>query len=134
MPDEPPSTTEGGSSPDDDPGRGVDTPLEVSEINRLLSAPRRRLILSFLSTHDDAVGRDRLVDLIAERERPDPGPEPHRRRIDVALHHVHLPQLADAGLIAYDPVAETVRYSGSDVVETLLEAMADADRVAEERG
>lgn len=48
-----------------------------------------------------------------------------RDRILAALHHHHLPMLADAGLITYDARSETVRYVGDPTVERLLETLSD---------
>lgn len=93
----------------------------TDELHRLLTNSRRRLLLSYLTGRgDDPASVDDLVDAVAERERPDPGPATHRDRIAIDLHHVHLPKLADVGVIDYDPVAGTVRYDGSGELESLL--------------
>jgi hypothetical protein len=39
----------------------------------------------------------------------------------VDLHHNHLPRLADAGVVDYDPRSKTIRTWGDDRVETCLE-------------
>lgn len=96
--------------------------LSVDGLHRLLASSRRRQLLSYLTARSgDSVPVDELVDAIVERERPDPGPETHRSRVEMDLRHIHLPKLADPGVVCYDPVAETVRYEEREALETLLE-------------
>lgn len=103
--------------------RSQDEQISTQELHQLLASERRRLLLSQLMTHsDDPASVDDLVEGIIEHEYPDPGPETHRIRIEIDLHHVHLPKLADAGIVDYDPIAETVRYRRSQKLESLLEA------------
>lgn len=95
---------------------------------QLLADDRRRRVLSFLTRNSgEAVSVDRLVDDITEHEWPDPGPASHRERVAIDLHHVHLPKLADAGVIDHDPVDETVRYEGSESITILLDAADDIE-------
>lgn len=121
MADENLSSSDSRSSADNSRYLPPDEQTSSEELHRLLASDRRRCLLSYLSTEaSDPVSRDELIDVIAERERPDPGPATHRVRVTIDLHHVHLPKLADAGVIEYDPVAETVSYKGSDRLESLL--------------
>lgn len=47
-----------------------------------------------------------------------------KRATLVALEHVHLPRLAEAGVVAYDREAGSVRYLGDSRVEAVLDALA----------
>lgn len=95
--------------------------LSDAEVHRLLANERRYTVLTRLVTGPaDPVSVDALIDFVAEREQPRPGPGTARERIATELHHVHLPILADAGVIDYDPVAGTVRYVASDSVEKIV--------------
>ena len=97
----------------------------VDEIHDLFANERRRRVLSVLEAHpDDALPVDELVDRVVERERPDPGPTSHRDRVLIDVHHVHLPKLADASVIEFDPVAEQVRYCGPDALSSMLDLTA----------
>lgn len=90
---------------------------------RLLADERRRQLLSFLSDRaGEPVSVDRLVDEVAENERPDPGPANHRDRVAIDLHHVHLPKLADTGVVEHDPLDGTVTYEGPESIAILLDA------------
>lgn len=60
----------------------------------LLASPVRREVIAILDD-EDAVARDRLTEELAADEDA-------RRRLRIALHHNHLPKLADAGLVTYD--------------------------------
>lgn len=123
MSDECPSSPDSRSFPDNRRDTSQDGQISMERLHRLLASERRRHLLSYLSTNaSHPVSREELVDVIAEWEQPDPGPETHRVRIETDLHHVHLPKLADAEVIDYDPVTEAVYYNGSDRLESFLAA------------
>lgn len=79
--------------------------------------PRRRLALEYLSARDSSIVLDELAVVVAARESERIADD--RAAIDdvaAALHHVHLPKLADDGLVEYDaerrvvaPAVVTVR-------------------------
>lgn len=80
-----------------------------------LASRRRRIVLSVLVAREPPVGRTTLMSAVAAREQDgpvDPGEVEPTRNLRVDLHHVHLPKLADAGLIDYDPDAGTAAYDG----------------------
>ncbi|WP_231189292.1 hypothetical protein [Haladaptatus sp. DYF46] len=53
------------------------------------------------------------------------GREPSERDVDteIAVHHIHLPKLADAGVVEYDQSAQQATYSAPPQVDALLEEM-----------
>ena len=108
---------------------GRDVPAtgpSLDAVHRLLASARRRAVLSYLSASDGAaVDVEELVSVVAEGERPAPGPGAHRDRVAADLHHVHLPKLADADVIDFDPVDGTVRYERTAAIEAFL-ALGDA--------
>ncbi|MFC4447812.1 DUF7344 domain-containing protein [Halorussus aquaticus] len=83
----------------------------------LLSNPVREAIISALH-ESETVERERL----AERLTTDTD-EGARRRTRIALHHNHLPRLADAGLLVYD--GETV--TATSRLETVVDRVAALD-------
>lgn len=77
--------------------RSLDTVFE------LLASSRRRSALYVLYRSDGSVALSDLVAEVASMEEVAP------ERVATALHQVHLPKLADAGVVEYDAEDETVR-------------------------
>lgn len=89
----------------------------------LLADRRRRYALYVLSETDDGVATvEKVVEGVLRLERrseatgPTGPPEVH-----TALEHVHLPKLADAGVIEHDARSGTIRYRHQPSVEEWLE-------------
>lgn len=88
--------------------RGVDElagPFTTREFYRALAERPRRRVMAYLLEHQETT-RAELADVLSgweatEDEGTMTTPE-RREEITVRLHHVHLPKLADAGLITYD--------------------------------
>lgn len=112
----------------DAPGTG----RTLDESHRLLASERRREVLSYLTPRaGERVDADELLAAVAADERPGPGPSTHRVRVETDLHHVHLPKLADAGVVEFDPVEGAVTDEGTAEIEVFL-ALGDALREREE--
>jgi DNA-binding transcriptional ArsR family regulator len=108
---------------------GAATPDEIDHAFRVLGARERRRILRYLQAQDESSVSE-LADVLSgwravdrdEMTEPD-----DRAGIQTALVHVHLPKLADDGLIAYDPAAGTVSVTDlPDWIERLLDVAFDA--------
>jgi DNA-binding transcriptional ArsR family regulator len=84
-----------------------------------LAAARRRRVLGILRTHHEAVPVSdvaaRLVARESERSIVSVAPT-DRRRIQVSLHHQHLPKLADAGLVELVADGDEVRIADHDAL------------------
>lgn len=94
----------------------------------VLANEHRRLILSYLAeTDNDVTTFEDLVDhlLVHEAEAVDDLTD---ESVAIALHHIHLPKLKEAGLIEYDTQSETVRYQADDMVEASLNVTAIVDQ------
>ena len=63
---------------------------------------RRRLILTVIAEEAEPIALETLAKKIAMLERHNTD-DPQYERIAIALHHVYLPQLAEAGIVEYDP-------------------------------
>lgn len=91
-----------------------------------LQTERRRVVLRTLDAHD-SLAKPELARRVAARERDGEDAPPVDRHVDdiaVSLHHVHLPILADAGLV--DDHGTTVSYAGHpDLDAGLLSAVCD---------
>jgi hypothetical protein len=83
--------------------------LSVSEQCELLASDRRRAMLRYLTARPgETVDRDELVEFLLAH-----GEETDRQNIVISLQHVHLPKLADAGVIAYRPNRGQLTYRGA---------------------
>jgi hypothetical protein len=85
----------------------------------VLSDHRRRSVLRYLR---EVRGEVALATLVEAVRGDDDAP---RDWIATELHHVHLPKLAAAGAVTYDPERRRVAFVGGGRVERLLDALAD---------
>lgn len=112
-----------------EPNRGAGDSLVA-----LLADRRRRLACAHVITAaEDVFALEDLAEGLAmwETESTDgPVSDERLQRIAVALHHCHLPKLAEAGIVEYDARSRTVRYRGStigDDVDDIVERTIDVD-------
>ncbi|WP_210424956.1 DUF7344 domain-containing protein [Halorussus halobius] len=125
-------------SVDDDPGDECDGTapnpggpgtLSLDETLEILANHERRDVLGWLMDAPDGTATvDELVDHLVARRAERTGERPGRGHVTTTLHHVHLPKLADAGVVAYDARSQEVRYWSDD----RLEAWHDRIRAGEE--
>jgi DNA-binding transcriptional ArsR family regulator len=88
-----------------------------------LSDRRRRVVVRYLIDRTDRTAHvETLAAELCRAASADPG------AFEATLRHVHLPKLADVGLVAYDESDGTVRYRDHPAVESLLETAAPAER------
>lgn len=120
-------------------------PVAVDDAFRLLADEHRRYVLYYLRRHDRTTVEELATVLsgwLGARNHPTAGTTPaERRRLLAELHHAHLPQLADGGVVRYDSGTGTVELETLEpVFETLLdrslerECAASANRGASDRG
>jgi predicted transcriptional regulator len=88
----------------------VDVDLPADRLSDLLADERRRRVLRTLAEQEGPVDLSTLASAVADSEADDPaGRTPVWRRVYLALSHVHVPMLADAGLVEFDRTATRVR-------------------------
>lgn len=95
----------------------------------LLAAARRRYALAYLAGRSHPVALADLAEAVAVREHGDPIaaiPDPEVRRIYLSLYHLHVPKLAEAGVIEYDPDRKAIRPSPSRDPIAQVRAYAEA--------
>lgn len=82
---------------------------------------RRAVLRSLNQTDQNVMDVDALAALVAERVRNgEPSDDEHRRRIHIALYHIHLPKLEASGMIVYDTETKQVRNATGELGQELL--------------
>lgn len=81
-----------------------ETDLSLSERFSLLADPHRRAVLERLDRTAGGVAVETLATRVAAdlSDSAETVDDERRRRVLLALHHNHLPKLADHGLLEYD--------------------------------
>ena len=80
-----------------------------------LADPLRREVLSTLHEQDDVASVSSLVDEMGAL-----ADEPSGERVEVALHHVHLPKLDELGVVEFDEQNDTVRYQEDPLLTDIV--------------
>ncbi|WP_433630261.1 DUF7344 domain-containing protein [Halomicrococcus sp. NG-SE-24] len=103
-------------------------------VDRILSAVanehRRAILYSLTSASDRTLEYDALVDRVADRmgdENAEEGSDEHRQRVRIALHHSHLPKLAEAQIIDYEAEAGHVQFDGGELEQAILTLVESYD-------
>lgn len=82
------------------------------EISSVLSHSHRRFILQYLHSANTPLSRDELAAELAAWKNPlaaaDQLGDGRTTLVELSLVHSHLPKMAEAGLIRYDEVRQTV--------------------------
>lgn len=89
--------------------RGNAVDLSESDRHRLLEVDRRRHVLAALAERSRPFSLDEMAAAVADRE-VGVDPEDAEAVADVAttLHHVHLPKMADVGVLDYDATTNRI--------------------------
>ena len=96
--------------------------ISIDTLCKLFVNAHRRHILLYLSEHaKTAISREQLLDHLTEIS--DESHEDTYRRLSIQLHHVHLPKLADHGLLEYNTGTNSISYNANSRVEKMLEAV-----------
>ncbi|WP_331236472.1 DUF7344 domain-containing protein [Natronorarus salvus] len=77
--------------------------LAPDERYSLLASARRRLALDLLAETTATLDLEEFAAGIVAREGTIPADSDAIERVAISLHHVHLPALADADVLEYDP-------------------------------
>lgn len=106
-------------SADDEPGAANDRSPPLDEIFGVLADPMRREVIRYCADHaNEPTDLDTIVDYLAEQRRDEDPVD--RDRIAIRLHHLHLPKLAETGLVEFDPESGRLEYRSNDAIESCL--------------
>lgn len=103
--------------------QGVVT-LELDDVFDLLSEPRCRLLLYYLSKREEVAALADVAECVARWEDDRPVTPERVDRVASELHHVHLPRLAADQVLEYDTRSNTVRFWGQPTLEEYLDHAA----------
>ncbi|WP_435158452.1 DUF7344 domain-containing protein [Haladaptatus sp. DFWS20] len=94
---------------------------QLTLLYKLLADHRRRVLLQCLRDTEAPMPISALVTELT----PSDDRESSERDVEaeIAVHHIHLPKLADAGVIEYDQSAQQAAYTAPPQVDALLEDM-----------
>ncbi|WP_224332990.1 DUF7344 domain-containing protein [Haloprofundus halobius] len=99
------------------------------QILSALSDQQCRRLLGYLHEKDgDIVSLGELTEYLAGGEA-DSIEEFGTDNVAISLHHIHLPKLANIGLVEYDTRNRTVRYRGHEEVERAFDCLAHEEWV-----
>jgi len=105
----------------------------LSETFDLLTHPHRRYVLYYLTNESHVVGIGTLAAAIDEWDSGYAGTNRATGidSVEAALHHTHLPKLADAGTIAFGSESNSIVLRDTDGVRRFLTDTAPIDGYAE---
>ncbi|WP_226039068.1 hypothetical protein [Natrinema sp. DC36] len=107
----------------DQDGMGSEDSIPIDSSFVALSDPCRRSLCRYaMRTETEHVSHEELVDYVVERAPEPVAADADRRTVATELVHIHLPKLADAGLIEYDRQSGVVHVDRATIEECLERA------------
>lgn len=94
---------------------------QISLLYKLLADHRRRVLLQCLRDTEAPMPISTLVTEVTQSD--DRCPSTGTTDTEIALHHIHLPKLAETGIIEYDQSAQQATYTAPSQVDVLLDQM-----------
>lgn len=87
----------------------------------LAVADRRTILATLIEASDNVASIDELVNQLVERKAEETGELPSPDHVEMQIHHIHLPKLAEIGLVEYDVRNEELRYWPDEHLEAWLQ-------------
>lgn len=106
--------------------------LSRDEVMWILSDPDRRAMLRYVDAAPEPVASlQDLMTHVADSRAAGGGVRPTERQVKIALLHVHIPALTNAGVAEYDLRSEQLRYLGNERLDGLLDRIREAGAIDE---
>ena len=102
-------------------GRGPTVPADP-ELIEAFADSRRQHAIRILRQRGRTTLRE-LAGAVVRREGGDPSDETELERASLALYHAHLPKLAAAAVVEFDPDERWVRYTATAEVESAVASL-----------
>lgn len=104
----------------DDYWKASDKSISIDEAIEILSESVRRDVINYFQVHpSDTTDIKTLANFITKEGGVDYGEDRAQETVESLLHHLHLPALAEASLVEFDPRSSQVRYVGNEKVENI---------------
>lgn len=99
-------------------------PDKASHVNRFmttLSSSHRRGVIHYFESRPEAdtSSLDAIASHLDGRM-----PSTSQAEVEAALHHMHLPKMAESGWVDYEPDERRIHYHGKEEAETWLSEVA----------
>lgn len=97
----------------------------IDAILDALAARERRAVMAYFLETDNRTAT--VSELASQCQQPRPSDESTVTvdRMTARLHHRHLPKLADAGIIEYEPQTQVVQYQEAPMIEELFRTLCE---------
>lgn len=108
---------------------GGEIQLSVDAMITLLAQRERRQLMEWLQEiPGNSCSFEEVIKHLVDERAKQTGERPSYDNVQAKLQHVHLPKLADAGVIEYDVRSNTIRYTGHEELEALLDLIQGFER------
>lgn len=108
------------SSRPEDGTNGISLSLDAT-LDVLSVADRRTILATLVEAPDNVVTLDELVNQLVEQKAERSGELPSPDHLEMQIHHLHLPKLAEVDLVEYDVRSEEIRYWPDERLEAWLQ-------------
>ncbi|WP_137283993.1 DUF7344 domain-containing protein [Halorussus salinisoli] len=109
------------------------TTARLGDVFDLLVHPYRRYVLYYLTHESEVVTIDTLATAIYKWDRDETKADwgAKSKDVEASLRHIHLPKLADAGIILFDTNADSIELKETGQIDKFVKHMAHIDSYTE---
>lgn len=91
-----------------------------------MACRRRQVLRVLIENGDSGIDLDQLISALLEQEQAEDGPQASDpAQLALTLHHLHLPKLAQAGIIEYDARSHAIRYHPDERIESITHSIKE---------
>lgn len=108
-----------------------ETPISLETVLAAVADEQRRIVLRSLNRADSKTTEiGALTEHVAARvQNGSTSDDGHRNRVQMALHHTHLPKLDACGMIVYDTETKQIRDTTGEIEQKLLQVIEPFEKV-----
>lgn len=126
------NTSSGGGNGDSSDADLHDVSLSLDAVLSLLADQDRRDLIQYLrESSEQTCSIDDCVGYLMKQEEERTAERPSHDRVAMVIHHIHIPKLADTGVVEYDARSREIRYRSDDRLESWLDRIQRAESASE---